>query len=182
MNRLATALLTGAYLTTILLATWAIENIGTAPVPGATKVVPVGFGLEAPAAVYFVGLTLVLRDLLQRHITKPAMFALIGVGAALSALINPAVALASGLAFLASESVDYVVFTALQRRGLVRAVLASNAVSIVVDSIIFLTVAFGSTQFLPGQVVGKALATLAAVGVLVALRAVARRQPVAVAR
>jgi len=35
-------------------------------------------------------------------------------------------------------------------------VLASGAVGLVVDSLIFLWVAFGSLEFLPGQVIGKA--------------------------
>ena len=150
-----------AYLGSILAATWAIETVG---------VVPVGFGLMAPAGVYFIGLTLVLRDLLQRQIGKPATFALILVGAALSAFISPAIALASGAAFLVSESVDFAVFTATERFGLVRAVLASNAVALVVDSWLFLTLAFGSLEFLSGQIVGKTWATLAGVLVIAALR------------
>ena len=153
--------LAAAYIGSILAATWAVDAIG---------VVPVGFGFMAPAAVYFVGLTLVLRDLLQRRVGKPATFALIGVGAALSALISPALALASGLAFLVSESVDFGVFTLAERFGFLRAVVASNAVALVVDSLIFLSLAFGSLAFLPGQIIGKAVATLVAVLVLWAVR------------
>jgi uncharacterized PurR-regulated membrane protein YhhQ (DUF165 family) len=48
----------------------------------------------------------------------------------------------------------------LQRRGLMRAVMASSVVGLVVDSIVFLTIAFGSLAFLPGQIVGKAWAVL----------------------
>jgi MYXO-CTERM domain-containing protein len=40
----------------------------------------------------------------------------------------------------------------------------------VADSIVFLTLAFGSLQYLPGQVVGKAWMTLLAVAVLWLLR------------
>lgn len=155
-------LLAAAYLGSIIAANWAVAAIG---------VVPVGFGLMAPAAVYVVGLTLVLRDLLQRRIGKPATFALIAAGAGLSALVAPQIALASGLAFLASESVDFAVFTAAERFGFLRAVAASNAVSLVVDSLVFLWLAFGSLAYLPGQTVGKAIATIAAVGVLVLLKA-----------
>lgn len=154
--------LIAAHPASIIAAAWAITHVG---------LVPVGFGLMAPAGVYFVGLTLVLRDLVQRHVGKAVAFALILAGAALSALISPAVAVASGVAFLASESVDFAVFTLLERRGELRAIVASNAVSLAVDSALFLTLAFGSLAFLPGQIVGKALATIAAVAFLAALKA-----------
>ncbi|WP_107481669.1 VUT family protein [Streptomyces pseudogriseolus] len=52
------------------------------------------------------------------------------------------------------------------RGRLVAAVAASNAVGLVVDSLLFLSLAFGSLHFLPGQVLAKAEMTLAAVVVL----------------
>ena len=64
--------------------------------------------------------------------------------------------IASGVAFLVSEFADLAVYTPLARRRLVAAVVASSMVGLVVDSIIFLWLAFGSLDFLPGQVVGKA--------------------------
>jgi uncharacterized PurR-regulated membrane protein YhhQ (DUF165 family) len=39
-------------------------------------------------------------------------------------------------------------------------VLATNAVSIPLDSVIFLTIAFGSVEFLAGQIEAKAAATV----------------------
>ena len=71
--------------------------------------------------------------------------------------------MASGMAFLLSEMADFGVYTPLQRRGLVLAVLASSAAGLVVDSIVFLTIAFGSLQFLPGQIIGKAWAVLVSI-------------------
>src|SRR6516165_6881570 len=44
----------------------------------------------------------------------------------------------------------------LQRRRFVTAVIASSMVGLVVDSIIFLWLAFNSLEFLWGQVIGKA--------------------------
>jgi len=160
MNKTTAITLSAIYLGSIVAANWAVSAIG---------VVPVGFGLMAPAAVYFVGFTLVLRDVLQRQIGKPATVGLIVAGAGLSALISPTLALASGLAFLASESVDLLAFSIVERFGFLRAVIASNAVSIVVDSLVFLSIAFGSLAFLEGQIVGKAAATLAGVAVLAIL-------------
>lgn len=167
MKRLA---LVAAFLGSIIAANWMIENVGTQPYPGSPHMLPVGFGLDAPSGVYVVGLTLVLRDLMQRQVGKPATFALILAGAALSAFVSPSLAVASGVAFLAAETIDFAIFSALERFGLVRAVLVSNAVSLVIDSAVFLTLAFGSLAFIEGQIVGKAWATLAGVVVIAAVR------------
>src|SRR4051812_37430582 len=138
MTKTTIALAT-AYLGSIVLAAYAITHIGEQPFPGAPHVVPVWPGIKAPSGVYIVGVTLVIRDLLQRRISKPTMFALILGGATLSAFVSPAVALASGIAFLASETVDWLVFTVAENHvGFVPSILASNAVSIVVDSAVFL--------------------------------------------
>jgi queuosine precursor transporter len=83
------------------------------------------------------------------------------LGAILSAgFAPPALVVASATAFLLSETADLLVFTPLQRRGLVRAAMASSGLGLVVDSVVFLSLAFGSLQFLPGQIVGKALMVL----------------------
>jgi hypothetical protein len=63
--------------------------------------------------------------------------------------------LASTAAFLLSEFADFAVYTPLARRRLVAAVVASSIVGLVVDSIVFLWLAFGSMEFLVGQIVGK---------------------------
>ena len=68
-----------------------------------------------------------------------------------------ALVLASGTAFALSELADFAVYTPLQRRRLTLAVVASSMVGLVVDSVVFLTLAFGSLEFLAGQVVGQAV-------------------------
>ena len=80
---------------------------------------------------------------------------------ALSYFVAPAFALASGVAFLVSELADLAVYTPLERRSWIGAVALSNTVGLVVDSMLFLALAFGSQEFLAGQVVGKAWMTLA---------------------
>jgi uncharacterized PurR-regulated membrane protein YhhQ (DUF165 family) len=150
------------YVLTILAANWAIATFG---------LVPVGFGLLAPAGVYFAGLAFTLRDLAQDALGKRWTVAAIVAGAALSALVSPPqIALASGLAFLTSEACDFGVYTPLRRRGWLRAVAASNVVGFVVDSALFLWLAFGSLAFLPGQLVGKAWVTVLFVAMLWAWR------------
>ena len=145
-----------AYIGTIFAANWAIARFG---------VVPVGFGLLAPAGVYFVGLAFPLRDFIQRTLGRRYGFGAIVVGAALSYAVSPRFAVASGVTFLISETCDALVYTPLQKRFAI-AVALSGAASLVVDSVLFLTLAFGSLAFLPGQVVGKAWMTLLAVGLI----------------
>jgi queuosine precursor transporter len=81
--------------------------------------------------------------------------------------------IASGSAFALSELVDFAVYTPLQRRQLTLAVVASSIVGLVVDSVVFLTLAFGSLEFLAGQVVGKLWAVLVAIPLMRLLRRVA---------
>lgn len=150
-----------AYLATIVLANLAITLVG---------VVPVGFGLLAPAGVYFAGLAFTLRDLTQEAYGRYAVLWPIAVGALLSAVVDPALGLASGTAFLASELADWAVYTPLRRRSWLGAVALSNTVGLAVDSALFLSLAFGSLAFLPGQLVGKAEMTVLAVLVLAAVR------------
>ena len=77
-------------------------------------------------------------------------------GAALSgAVAPPQLIVASAAAFLLSELADFAVYTPLQSRGLVLAVLASSVVGLVVDSVLFLWLAFGSLDYLAGQILGK---------------------------
>ena len=146
------------------LANWMIGNVGTVCIPDGPCVIPVApGGLSAPSGVLAVGVALVLRDLLQRRLGLGWSFAAILLGAALSAAIAPpTLVAASAIAFLLSELADLFVYTPLQRRGLVLAVAASGVVGLVVDSVVFLSVAFGSLDFLPGQIVGKLWAVLAA--------------------
>ncbi|MGE3915478.1 MAG: VUT family protein [Hyphomicrobiaceae bacterium] len=142
---------------TIPAANWLIGNVGTKCVPNGPCLVPVGPGLMAPSGVLMIGLALVLRDLVQRRLGVAAAVAAILAGALLSALVAPPkLVVASAAAFLVAELADLAVFTPLQRRGLVLAVLASSVVGLVVDSMLFLQLAFGSLDFLLGQVVGKA--------------------------
>jgi uncharacterized PurR-regulated membrane protein YhhQ (DUF165 family) len=142
---------------TIPAANWLIGNVGAKCVPGGPCLIPVAPGLMAPSGVIMIGLALVLRDLVQRRLGVRAAIAAILAGALLSALIAPpSLVIASAVAFLVAELADLAVFTPLQQRGLVLAVLASSLVGLVVDSMLFLQLAFGSLQFLTGQVVGKA--------------------------
>ena len=152
-------------------ANWLIGNAGTVCVPQGPCLIPVAPGLMAPSGVLMIGLALVLRDLVQRRLGVGWAAGAILAGAALSALLAPpALVLASALTFLLSEAADLAVYTPLQKRRLVLAVLASGAVGLVVDSVVFLWVAFGSLDYLAGQVVGKAWMVLLALPLIHWLR------------
>jgi uncharacterized PurR-regulated membrane protein YhhQ (DUF165 family) len=151
-----------------------VQHAGTVCVPDGPCLVPVAPGLLAPSGVVTVGAALVLRDVVQRYLGTIWGVGAIVAGAVLSVAVAPAsLVLASGAAFLLSELADFAIYTPLQRRGLVRAVLASSVAGLVVDSLVFLLLAFGSLEFLPGQVVGKAWAVLLSVPVIRLLRQVA---------
>lgn len=138
-------------------ANWLIGHVGVACVADGPCVIPVAPGIMAPSGVLMIGLALVLRDLVQRRLGLGWSTVAIVAGAALSvAVAPPALALASGAAFLLSEFADLAVYTPLQRNRLVLAVLLSGMAGLVVDSIVFLYLAFGSLDFLAGQVIGKA--------------------------
>lgn len=128
-------------------------------------IVGIGFGLTAPAGVFFAGLAFTMRDLLHDVAGRRWVIIAILVGAGLSAFLEDAqkFAVASAVAFLVSETVDLLVYTPLAARGWLRAVLASNIVGFTLDSILFLWLAFGSLQFLTGQLVGKGYMTLGAI-------------------
>lgn len=166
----ATAVIT-AYVGTVVAANWAIATFGA---------VPVGFGLVAPAGVYFAGLAFTLRDAGQELAGRAWILAAIAAGSLLSLLFGPwHIAVASAVAFGVSELADFAAYQPLRKRRPVLAVALSNTVGLVVDSVLFLWLAFGSLQFLPGQVVGKLWMTVAAIALLVGFRAARARRAAA---
>jgi len=152
-------------------ANWLIGNAGTFCVPNGPCLIPVAPGVMAPSGVLMIGLALVLRDLVQRRLGVNWALGAIFVGAALSAYIAPpALVIASTVAFLLSELIDLGVYTPLQKRGLVLAVAASSIVGLMVDSVVFLWLAFGSLDYLSGQVIGKTWMVLLALPIVALLR------------
>jgi queuosine precursor transporter len=149
---------------TIPAANWLIGHAGTVCVANGPCLVPVAPGIMAPSGVLMIGLALVLRDLVQRRLGVEFGIGAIIVGAAISAgLAPPSLVVASAAAFLLSEFADFAVYTPLARRRLVVAVFASSVVGLIVDSIVFLWLAFGSLEFLTGQIIGKLWMVLLAI-------------------
>jgi uncharacterized PurR-regulated membrane protein YhhQ (DUF165 family) len=165
MNKTTTVIYGAAFLACILAANYVTTAYG---------MVPVGFGLVATAGTYFAGLSFVLRDAMQDAGGKRLALAVIILGAGLSYLVaDPFIALASGVAFLASETADLAVYTPLRRRGYIRAAVVSNVVGTVVDTFLFLWVAgFPIAAAWQGQFVGKLSITALAAALVLARRRV----------
>lgn len=171
------------FIACVPMANWLIGNVGTVCIPQGPCLIPVApFGITAPSGVLMIGLALVLRDLVQRRLGKAWVLAAILAGAALSGLVAPpALVIASTVAFLLSELADFAVYTPLQKRGLIRAVILSSLVGLCVDSVAFLYLAFGSLDYLAGQIIGKAWMVLLSIPVIRLLRDRDERLGIAVA-
>jgi hypothetical protein len=125
---------------------------------------PVGFGYTAPSGVFMIGIALVLRDLIQEKYGKWNAFSAVIVGSGISyALADPYIAVASLSAYLLAETADLLVYTKLRRKSISAAVLASGFAGSIIDSAIFLFIAFGSLQFIEGQIIGKLWMSIAAI-------------------
>jgi len=148
------------FIGTIVGANWALAEYG---------IVPIGFGLSAPAGVYFAGLAFTFRDGVREHLGPRGTFVAIGTGAGLSYLLEDArtFAIASGVAFGVSETADALVYEPIRQRSRTLALAMSNTVGLVLDSALFLWLAFGSLAFIEGQIVGKAYMTLIAVAIVI---------------
>ena len=166
------------YVAAIILSNYAITHWGIPAGPG-VHLTPVGFGLLAPSGVWFAAVSFPARDVTQRLGGRWLGVIAILVGAGISYLISsPVIAVASGVTYLCSESLDMAVYTPLQKRWFVPAVFASGCAAIVVDSVLFLHLAgIYSVSSLEGLVLGKFWVILAAVPVTWMLR---NRGPLAV--
>lgn len=159
-----------AYISTVPLANWMIGNIGLCVKPDIC-LVPVAPEIMAPSGVLAIGLAFVLRNFMQDlwgiKITLIAMAA----GAALSGFVSPpALVVASMSAFILAEIADMAVYTPLKQKGMTIALLASCFAGAVIDSAVFLWVAFGSLDYIVGEVIGKSYAAVFAAIIMKVIR------------
>jgi uncharacterized PurR-regulated membrane protein YhhQ (DUF165 family) len=145
----------------VVAANWATTRYGF---------IDVGFGLTATAGTLVAGLALALRDGIEDALGRLATLLTIAAGTVLSYIVaDPAIALASATAFVVAELADLAVYAPLRRRGRfgggwwLAAVAVSGLIGAVVDTVVFLSLAFGFAAVGPalaGQLVGKAWANL----------------------
>ncbi len=134
--------------------TWGLVALFLAAITAA-NLISAHYGPEASIynAFALIGLTLVIRDQLhdewQEH-RVPKMLALIVAGSVLAYLVVPdagRIGLASGVAFLAAESVDALVYHACRRWEWLERSNFSNLFGAAVDSLVFPTLAFGGVMW-----------------------------------
>lgn len=145
------------YVSAIIGSNWLITHVGI-PAGHGTFLTPVGFGLLAPSGVWAAAVSFPARDVVQRAGGRWLGIAAIVIGAAISWWISdPHIAVASGLTYLCSETADFAVYTPLQRRWFVPAVVASGCIAAVVDSVLFLHLAGlpAGAAAVAGLVLGK---------------------------
>ncbi|MEW2147744.1 VUT family protein [Streptomyces albidoflavus] len=160
-----------AYTASITAANWLTARHG---------LIALAPGVTATAGTLAAGAALLARDLVQDTAGRAWVLAGIVVGAALTWATSPALALASSTAFLVAELADMAVYTPLRERGWARAVLASNVVGGILDTLIFLWLAGFPivAATVTGQLVGKIVwATLLPVAVVTAVRRWRRAVP-----
>jgi uncharacterized PurR-regulated membrane protein YhhQ (DUF165 family) len=154
-------LVVAAYVGTVVIANFASTSL-PAVILGS---------LVIPAGTLWAGVTFTLRDLLHESLGVPGVSAAVVIGAGLSWLLaSPQIAVASVVAFGVSEALDSVLFAVLRQGSRLRAILASNLAGLIVDSLLFVPLAFGSLAAVPGQVAGKTAATVLTLAVLWGVR------------
>lgn len=143
-----TAVLSVAFVGCVVVANWLTNRYGF---------VPVGFGLTATAGTYAAGLTFGVRDALHETAGRWWVIVAIVAGGVVSYAVAPSLAVASAVAFLVSELADLIVYEPLRRRQWVAAVVLSNLVGALVDTVLFLHLAgFPIRDAIAGQMLGKA--------------------------
>ncbi len=145
-KRIGWACLAG-FIFCIWLANYAIAHWGTAPTfPGGPHTVTL-LGLTAPSGVLVVGASFSLRDGSQMALGRWHVLFAIVAGAFLAYFAtngNTQLAVGSAVAFLVGETCDWAAYTPLIERGQVTAaIVLSNTVGAIIDSLLFLWIAFG---------------------------------------
>jgi uncharacterized PurR-regulated membrane protein YhhQ (DUF165 family) len=123
-------------------------------------------GLTFPAGVVFVGLTFSFRDFTQRHWGPWKIWFFILISTIITFFMNRQVAIASVSAFLIAETIDWLVFT-ITKKEFVHRIWISNTLSTPIDSIAFVTIAFGwNWDAIWGQALIKYLSSLLVIPVI----------------
>lgn len=133
-----------------------------------------------PSALWVVAISFVLRDMAQITLGKQYAWAAIAIGTVLSWwLASPQLAVASGAAFLISESIDAAIFTPLANRGrFLLAVTVSGYIAGFIDSAVFVRIAFDSWAGWWQLGIAKAIVIMFATPIAWGCRRALLREPV----
>lgn len=126
---------------------------------------PISIGmLLVPAGSLLIGVTFILRDLVQRAVGRRNTYITIGIAMVLSAITSNLlgdtlwIVFASAITFLASETTDTEIYSRL-KMPLSYRVLYSGVVGGVVDSVLFILIGLSpiGSGILPWEAVGYAI-------------------------
>lgn len=160
---------TALYVGLMPLINWAFAGIPTIPLPEM-----LGGGDWHPFTIV-TGLVLVARDFAQREI-KHWIFGAMIIGLGLSTLTAwPVIVVASGVAFLISETADWAVYT-FTKRPLSQRIMISSLIGAPLDQVVFLWLASQVVDglFAWGSIVTGIVSKL--VGAWIVSRIVARQE------
>jgi queuosine precursor transporter len=118
---------TAAYIGAVVFINWLFVVVPMVPV----------LGTMFPPVMLVVGFVFVFRDFAQREVGHWVILAMIAAGGISYFMSAPVVAIASLSAFLVSEALDWAVYT-FTRKPLAQRVLYSSALSVPVDTFVFL--------------------------------------------
>ena len=118
---------TTAYIAAVVGINWLFVVVPMVPI----------LGTMFPPVMLIVGFVFVFRDFAQREIGHWVIIAMLVAGGISYFMSAPVVALASVTAFLISETIDWAVYT-FTRKPLSQRILYSSAVSVPVDTFVFL--------------------------------------------
>lgn len=118
---------TASYIGAVVAINWLFVVVPMVPI----------LGTMFPPVMLIVGFVFVFRDFAQREIGHWVIVAMLVGGAISYVMAAPVVAIASVTAFLISEAIDWAVYT-FTRKPLSRRILYSSAVSVPVDTFVFL--------------------------------------------
>ena len=100
-------------------------------------------GFIIPTGTFFIGLTLLLRNMVQIHQGRKRVYFAIVIGLILSGILSHllndplTITVASAISFAISESMDTEVFTQLRRYNIYWRILSGGAVGGILDSTVF---------------------------------------------
>lgn len=118
---------TTAYIAAVVAINWLFVVVPMVPI----------LGTMFPPVMLVVGFVFVFRDFAQREINHWVIIAMLVAGGISYFMSAPVVAIASVTAFLISESIDWAVYS-FTRKPLSQRILYSSAVSVPVDTFVFL--------------------------------------------
>lgn len=158
-QRTKTAVVFAAFVGTVVLANWLLSTFGVLPILGGV-----------PAGVLAAGAAFTIRDTLHDLAGRRVVIAAIAAGSVLSYVLSDgstipggvtSIAVASAAAFTFSELLDAAIYDRIRHRQWAMAVIASGIAGAILDSALFLYLAFGSVDYIAGQVIAKAVVVAA---------------------